>query len=341
MTVAINLHFLSQAKVNYSLPNSPFSTTNTSATPSPNKTENTPNTSVTPSPNKTENTPNTSAATSPNKTENTPNTSAANPATQEEIERFQQIIENATAQQLHHKSMPDIIVAIANQFLGTPYQAGLLDKSQAETLVITLDKFDCVLFIETVLAMARGVAVEDYSYETFRDRIIDQRYQNGQLNGYCSRLHYLSGWIDDNEKRGTVTNITEKLGGVPLNKQINYMSTHRQSYPQLVNNDGNYQCIMEMEAQLERLTINYIPTSRISQIYNRLQPGDIIGVATDIPGLDVTHTGLVYRQTDGNIGLIHASPGGTVRIARDLQQYVGNVKHSIGIIVIRYIDSHV
>jgi cell wall-associated NlpC family hydrolase len=309
MTVAINLHFLSQAKVNYSLPNSPPSTTKTSATPSPNKTENT------------------SAA-----------TSAANPATQEESEHFQQIIENATAQQLHHKSMGDIIQAIANQFIGTPYQAGLLDKSKVETIVISLNKFDCVLFVETVLAMARGIAVQDYSYETFRDRIIDQRYQNGQLNGYCSRLHYLSGWIDDNQKRGTVENITENLGGVPLNKQLNYMSTHRQSYPQLVNNDVNYQCIREMEAKLNHLSINYVPTSRIPQIYDRLQPGDIIGIATDIPGLDVTHTGLVYRQTDGNIGLIHASPAGSVRVARDLQQYVGNVKHAIGIIVTRPID---
>ncbi len=120
MSVAINLHFLSQAKLNYSRPNSPPSTTNTSATPSPNKTENTPNTSAA--------------------------TSAANPATQEEIERFQQIIENATAQQLHHKSMADIIQAIANQFIGTPYQGGLLDKSKEETLVVTLNKFDCLLF---------------------------------------------------------------------------------------------------------------------------------------------------------------------------------------------------
>ncbi|WP_254013366.1 N-acetylmuramoyl-L-alanine amidase-like domain-containing protein [Limnofasciculus baicalensis] len=311
MTVAINLHFLSQAKVNYSFPNSPFSTTNTSATPSPNKIE------------------------------NPPNTSAANPATQEENEKFQQIIENATAQQLHHKSMPDIIQAIANQFIGTPYQAGLLDKSKAETLVVTLNKFDCVLFVETVLAMARGIAMQDYSYEAFRDRIIEQRYENGELNGYCSRLHYLSGWIDDNQKRGIVENITVTLGGVPLNKQLNFMSTHRQSYPQLVDSEGNYQCILEMEAKLNHLTINYIPTSGIPQIYDRLQPGDIIGVATDIPGLDVTHTGLVYRQIDGNIGLIHASPAGSVRVARDLQQYVGNVKHSVGIIVTRPIDSRI
>ena len=311
MTVWINSHFLSQAKVNYSIPNSPISTNNTSA-PKP-----------------------------PKQIEKSPNISAANALTQSETERFQQIMENAIAQQLHNKSMGDIIQSIANQFLGTPYQAGLLDKSQEETLVITLNKFDCLLFVETVLAMARGIAVQDYYYETFRDRIIDERYENGQLNGYCSRLHYFSGWIDDNQKRGTVENITVNLGGLPLNKELNFMSTHRQSYPQLVNSDSNYQCIREMEAKLNNISINYIPTNRISSIYNKLQPGDIIGVATDIPGLDVTHTGLVYRKIDGNIGLIHASPAGRVTIARDLQQYVGNIKHAMGIIVTRPIDSHI
>lgn len=324
MTIGINLHFLSQAKVNHSLLNSTILTNKISVPQHPKEIEKSANIST---------------ANPPLQIETSPKTSVATPPTQAEIQRFQEIIENAIAQQLYNKSLPDIIIAIANKFLGMPYQAGLLDKSQEETLVVTLDKFDCVLFIETVLAMARGIAVQDYSYETFRDRIMDQRYQNGQLNGYCSRLHYFSSWIDDNERRGTVENITVNLGGVPLNKQLNYMSTHRQNYPQLVDNEGNYQCIREMEAKLNSLKINYIPTHRISRIYERLQPGDIIGVATDIPGLDVTHTGLVYRQTNGNIGFIHASPGGSVRVARDLQQYVGNVKHAIGIIVTRPRDS--
>jgi hypothetical protein len=257
----------------------------------------------------------------------------------EEVERFQRVIQEAIARQMHEKPMGEIMQAIARQFLGTAYKADLLDQSKEETLVVTLKNFDCVLFVESVLAIARGVAVQDYSYQTFVNHIRDQRYENGQMNGYCSRLHYFSAWINDNQKRGTVQNIAGDLGGVPLNKKnLNYMSRHWKTSPQLVRNDANYQCIVEMEAQLDGVNINYIPTNQIRRVYSQLQPGDIVAVATDIAGLDVTHTGLVYRHPDGNMGFIHASPAGRVTISRDLQRYVGHVEHAIGILVARPID---
>jgi hypothetical protein len=240
---------------------------------------------------------------------------------------------------MHEKPMGEIMQAIAEQFLGTAYKADLLDQSKEETLVITLKQFDCVLFVESVLAIARGVAVQDYSYQTFVNHLRDQRYENGQMNGYCSRLHYFSAWINDNQKRGTVQNIAGDLGGVPLNKKnLNYMSTHWKTSPQPVRNDANYQCLVEMEAHLDGVNINYIPTHQIRRVYSQLQPGDIVAVATDIAGLDVTHTGLVYRHPDGNMGFIHASPAGRVTISRDLQRYVGHVEHAIGILVARPID---
>jgi hypothetical protein len=264
----------------------------------------------------------------------------------EDTESFRRIMryamhEEPTAsdsQKLHQRPMGEIVQAIAEQFLGKAYKANLLDRSQEETLVVTLNKFDCVLFVETVLAIARGVAVQDYSYPTFVERIRDQRYRHGQMNGYCSRLHYFSEWIFDNQKRGTVKNIAPDLGGVPLNKTLNFMSKHRQSYPSLISSDVNYQCIVEMEAKLDGSKVNYIPTNQIRRVYDRLQPGDIVAIATDIPGLDVTHTGLVYRHPDGAIGLIHASPIGKVTIARDLQTYVGRVENAIGILVARPIN---
>src|SRR4028119_1853229 len=110
----------------------------------------------------------------------------------EEVKRFQQITEYATVEKLHQRPMEEILQAIAKQFQGTAYKAGLLDQSKEETLVVSLNKFDCVLFVETVLAIARGVAVQNYSYQTFVNHIHDQRYWNGQMNGYCSRLHYFS-----------------------------------------------------------------------------------------------------------------------------------------------------
>ncbi|MEM6614866.1 MAG: N-acetylmuramoyl-L-alanine amidase-like domain-containing protein [Cyanobacteria bacterium P01_C01_bin.72] len=232
------------------------------------------------------------------------------------------------------KSMGNIIQEISQQLLGAEYQAGLLDQSTQETLVISLQKFDCLLFIETVLAIAQNINQPDHSYQAFTQNVENQRYWNGTMNGYCSRLHYFSDWIADNENRGNVKNITRQLGGVDTIKKLNFMTTHRSSYPNLAQNEPNFNCLARVEASLTP-TFNYIPTENISQTYSQLQPGDIIGVATKIPGLDFTHTGFVYQQPDGNMGLIHASPAGEVVIAQDLQKYIGNVQNAIGIVVSR------
>ncbi|MFB2891563.1 N-acetylmuramoyl-L-alanine amidase-like domain-containing protein [Aerosakkonemataceae cyanobacterium BLCC-F50] len=252
--------------------------------------------------------------------------------------RFQKLMQYAQEQNLSNLSMSEIMQEVAKSFLGAEYKANLLDQQNPETLLVTLDKFDCVLFVETVLAIARGIAVKDYSYQTFVNHLQNQRYRNGELPEYCHRLHYFSDWIIDNQNRGNVQNISLDLGGISQKTTLNFMSKNRNRYPQMVNNDANYQCIVEMESHLAGLTVNYIPKYRISGVYSQLQPGDIIAVATDIPGLDFTHTGLVYRYANGRVGFIHASPAGTVTTARDLQRYVRNVKNSMGIVVVRAID---
>ena len=253
----------------------------------------------------------------------------------EDIARFDKIVQYAKQQNLPDRAIGEILQAIGDNFLGKPYAEGLLDKSGAEKLIITLNKFDCVLFVETVLAISRGVAVKDYDYQNFVNRIEEQRYSNGKMNGYCSRLHYFSEWINDNQKRQTVENITAQLGGIPMNKTLNFMSQHRSSYPQMAKDEATYQCIVGIEADLAKTTVNYIPTNRIKSIYSQLKPGDIVAVATDVKGLDVTHTGFVYRNADGNLGLIHASPAGAVTVAYDLQRYISRVESAIGIVVAR------
>ena len=258
----------------------------------------------------------------------------------EDIARFDKIVQYAKQEKLSDRPIGEIVQSIADNFLGKPYAEGLLDKSGTEKLIITLNKFDCVLFVETVLAISRGVAVKDYDYQNFVNRIEQQRYINGKLNGYCSRLHYFSEWINDNQKRQTVENITAKLGGIPMNKPLNFMSQHRSSYPQMVKDEATYQCIVGIEADLAKTTVNYIPTNRIKSIYSQLKPGDIVAVATDVKGLDVTHTGFVYRNADGNLGLIHASPAGAVTVAYDLQRYISRVESAIGIVVARAKTPH-
>lgn len=259
--------------------------------------------------------------------------------------RFPQADQNHLTQllqqspQLQDQTWPQLLQTIAAKFKGAAYKDGLLDQSPQEELVLSLSQFDCVLFVETVLAITRTLTVESPTPQVFRDAVQDQRYRQGQMQGYCSRLHYFSEWIADNQRRGLVENITPALGGIPLKKQLNFMSQHRQSYSQLKDNLGNWQCIQAMEDRLRSLPLHYIPQKQIRGIEASLQPGDIVAVATAIPGLDVTHTGLIYQIPNQAKGLIHASPGGSVRIAPDLSTYVANVDQAIGIIVARPLNS--
>jgi hypothetical protein len=252
---------------------------------------------------------------------------------------FKQLTDRAIAENLQARSIGDIIQTIAEQFLGVPYTEGLLDRSQTEILFTSLQEFDCVLFVETVLAMARGIVAEDYSPYTFTRNLQQQRYENGEINGYCSRLHYFSYWIEDNQRRNIVTDITKNLGGTSLNKTLNFMSKNWKKYPKLVTSEKEYRCVQQMEARLNSTIVHYIPTNQIRSRYSELKSGDILAIATRVPGLDVTHTGFVYRSTDSEVGIIHAAPGRGVKISSDLETYLNRVEDAIGVMVARPIEN--
>ncbi|NMF56788.1 N-acetylmuramoyl-L-alanine amidase-like domain-containing protein [Pseudanabaena yagii] len=251
---------------------------------------------------------------------------------------YQRLMQLFGDRQLSKSSFSEVLKSVANQFIGTSYREGLLDQGETEKLFVSFTEFDCVLFVETVLAFSRNLLAANPSYENFVQNIQEVRYADGKLDGYCSRLHYFSEWIRDNQKRGIVSDRTEELGGIPLNKSLNFMSSHWQKYPRLKNSEANYQCILatekRMELEMRSQPLRYIPSHKIHSIYPSLKSGDIIAVVTDIKGLDTTHTGLVYL-TPKNTSFIHASPSGKVKISPDLQRYVERVDHAIGIMVAR------
>lgn len=252
--------------------------------------------------------------------------------------RFTEVMAWAATQQLHTRSLGQVMQDLGTRFLQTPYVAGILDAPPEETLVARFDGFDCVLLVETLLAMAQGVVAEDYSWETYLRNLEHLRYRGGTLHGYCSRLHYFSEWILENEQHGRVQNLTRDLGGIRLEKTLNFMSTHRSSYPRFATNDSLFAGIRAMEAELADLELYYLPEDRVRQVYDRLQAGDIIATATDLAGLDVTHTGIVFDNGDGTRGFLHASTTGGVKVSPDLQAYLEGNKVQIGIIVARPVD---
>lgn len=251
-------------------------------------------------------------------------------------ERFERLMEVAQERDLHEQPLGQIMQAIGQQFMDAPYLEGTLDEGDEETLVIRFDGFDCVTYVETVLALARTINDQAYDFETFADHMQAQRYRGGGDIGYCNRLHYFSEWIADNEVRGAVNDLTADLGGEELGNVVGFMSANREAYPRFATNDSLLACVQDMERELAEggHTLHYVPQEDIPSIYDELQSGDIIGLATDIEGLDVAHTGLVYEDED-NIGMLHASLDEGVVIEFDLQQYVTNIDHQVGIVVAR------
>ena len=258
------------------------------------------------------------------------------PASSEAL--FARVMADARQSSLHAASLGTIMRTVGLQFEGKPYAAGLLNTGPEGELMVDLTQFDCVLYLEVVLAMALGIATEDYDFDTFRARLKALRYRDGQMDGYCSLLHYFSEWIINNEAHGFLQNITQAVGGIPLEKTLNYMSTHRESYPRMAENDSLYRGILAMERDLADVALYHIPQAQIRRAYPLLRDGDILAMSTHIKGLDVAHTGLAFAQPDGTFGLLHASSSGGVMVSPDLATYVLDNKAQIGIIVARPTD---
>jgi hypothetical protein len=68
-----------------------------------------------------------------------------------------------------------------------------------------------------------------------------------------------------------------------------------------------------------------------------IETGDVLGFATRISGLDVTHTAFAYRDTKGILRVLHAPlSGGVVEITRaTLPEYVAAIRRATGILVAR------
>lgn len=238
---------------------------------------------------------------------------------------------------LANQSISKIIEKVGLSFLGTEYVAGTIDADvNTEKLTIKISGLDCVTFVENTLAISRAIQTGMPTLESFKDELQSIRYRNGKIDGYSSRLHYFSDWIYDNEKKGIVKDITEQIGGTMYNKKINFMSTHRSSYKQIESDDDALAEIKNVENKINNRDLYYIPKGSVDKYYDKLQTGDIIATTTEISGLDVTHTGFIYKKK-GKTYFLHASSiAKEVMVTKEeLKAYLKSDKKKTGIMVAR------
>ena len=229
-------------------------------------------------------------------------------------------------------SVADRMVKVAKLRLGTPYVASTLEK-EPERLVIDIVETDCILYVESNLAMALTVSKD---FNDFADNILRLRYRNGVVDGYASRIHYTSEWLLQAAGRGLLEEITEKIGGQPLDQSFSYMSTHPQSYKQLKNNPAEVARIAAAEAELNKHDYYVIPKAKIPELASQIKDGDIICFIGSTKGLDITHVAIALWD-NGKLTFMHASPkyGKAVIEPSGLAGYCNSIKSNVGIRVAR------
>lgn len=216
------------------------------------------------------------------------------------------------------KTTAEGVLLFGKTFLGNTYPKANADTSRAvqkvvklqpiqqEVLVINLKQFDCVTFIENMVALTqtRRSAVVP-TYEMYKKNVTNVRYRNG-IVGYAERLHYFSDWLFENEKRGILKNITKELGGEAYPKAVFYMSQKRDTLYGNMADPATFEAVKTLEEIITKREKFYIPKERVADMESKIKDGDIIAITNRLDGMDMAHTGLAMRK-NGRVYMLHAS----------------------------------
>ncbi len=251
---------------------------------------------------------------------------------------FRATMDLAAREGLVDKPIGDVVAAVGFSFLGIPYVAHSLEAPGPECLVVNLRAFDCTTFMENSLVLARCVKLKIKSFDDYRRQLQLVRYRGGIIDGYPSRLHYFTDWVQDNERKKVLQDVSEPVGGRRAEKVIDFMTTHPSSYRQL-SDTANVRRIGETEKRLTARGYPFVRKDRVRAVLGKIRNGDIIGTATSMAGIDVSHTGIAVRK-DGTIKFLHAPlSGGSVRVSEgSLADYLAKYDAMTGIVVARPLE---
>lgn len=196
-------------------------------------------------------------------------------------------LNNIILQASEIKDNSERIMFLSEKFLGSPYVGGTMvgEENKTEIFVINLSGLDCFTYLDYIEAMRRSD-----SFDTFKQNVKKVRYKGGVVD-FLTRRHFFTDWI----LPGTIQDVTVHVGGdrvKKVDKELNQKGDGTFYLPGL---------------PVVRRTVNYIPSSSIDEnLIEGLQTGDYVGIYSSLPGLDVSHTGIIIKKA-GRVYLRHAS----------------------------------
>ena len=229
----------------------------------------------------------------------------------------------------------------ARQLIGRPYVAYTLEVNDEEQLVVNLRQLDCTTLVETVCALTLTAREGKRDFRSYCRHLQQLRYRQGKINGYPSRLHYFSDWINDKVAMRLVREISsDKAPFTAIQTlNLNYMSTHPQAYKALRQHPSMVKQIAEQEKRLTGRQYRFIPKTDKPDntlLKQFIHDGDILAITCSKPGLDIAHLGFAVWSKDG-LHLLNASQlhKKVVEEPMTLWQYLAKHPSHTGIRVIR------
>ena len=254
--------------------------------------------------------------------------------------KYQALINRGLAENWRSLPIGERTAKVGLALRGTPYKNYTLElDDRIETPCVNMAGMDCWTIFEIALGAARALKISENPTPADMLRMIElDRYRSGRCNGiFTSRLHYLEQWLQDNQSRGLVKDVTPSLPGAKkLYRDMKEMSASWKSSKQLRANPSLVPEIARIEAQLSKRGIWFVPNSAIADAEKYLRDGDIISIVTTWPRGYTSHVGLAYRDENGVLRFLHASRNErAVVIDSRLSTYVKRYSTNAGIMVAR------
>jgi Protein of unknown function (DUF1460) len=207
----------------------------------------------------------------------------------------------------HRRPLGERIAAVARALLGRPYiNDPLIGSAESpEVFTASLAGFDCVTYVETVLAIALSPSVN-----RFAEVLRRLRYDGGRPE-WRRRNHYTTDWIRKNTTAGFVREV--RVGTPPIVRER--ILSVLPGYPS------------------RRRQVRSLPKRRFWSARDAVQTGDVIMFASTKRDRDIFHLGIAVREDD-RLWLLNAarSKGGVVQ--QDLAEFLA-ANTMAGVIVVR------
>ena len=255
--------------------------------------------------------------------------------------KYQALIKRGVQENWKALPIGDRTVKAGLALVGTPYKNFTLElHDRIETPSANFSGMDCWTFFEIALATARVLKTSDNpTKQDFLRAIEIDRYRGGKCDGtFASRLHHLEDWLQDNQRRGFVKDITPSLPGArKITRSMNYMGGKgSRHFRQLRANPALIPKLAKVEKDLSARGIWYVPKRSVPAAEKYLRNGDIISIVTTWPGSYTSHVGLAYRDSKGTLRFLHASRNEKkVLIDSRLSDYLNRFSLHAGIMVAR------